>query len=103
MHRAGIDVKMLQRHARISSGHVRHHSAPQLRGFKNVGLVDRRYFLSTRHRSLKCDVGNALDLSYRIAHGVESAIGCSLRKYSAGLTKIKATEKFTHNQNVCIT
>src|SRR5882672_6671838 len=97
MHCAGVDVNMLQRHARIFPSYRVNDFAPQLRGFKHVGLIDRSYFLPPSERSPECDVGDAFNFGPRIAHGVESAGGRSFRKHSTGLTKIKATKKLTYN------
>jgi hypothetical protein len=52
-----------------------HHVLPELEGFQHVGLVDARDLLAALARRLEGDVGDALDLRARVAHGVEGFLG----------------------------
>src|SRR5688500_19747663 len=103
MHRAGIDVKMIECDVRIILRNASHCLPPELRSFQYVGFIDRGYFASPFPRGFKGDLCYALDLFDRIAHRVvgDSRSVCSCD--TARFAKVQTTEQLAHNENVSAT
>ena len=90
---------VLELHVGILFAEQRDDLAPELRGFENVGFVDRGHFLAALARELKSNAGHALDLLHRIAHGVECRFAIRANE-SARLAEVQAAEQLAHEHDV---
>ncbi len=98
-HCAGVNVSVLELHVGIFFPEQRDHLAPELRSFKNVGLIDRGHFLAALASEFECHAADAFDLFDRVAHGVECCFAICANK-SARLAEIQSPEQFTDEHNV---
>src|SRR5207247_1038540 len=65
---------------------------PELEGLQHVGLVDAGYTLAALARGLEGDVGDALDLGLRVAHGVEGFFGAGEMAVDRGAAAARLAE-----------
>ena len=105
MHGGVVYVHVVQRHVRVLQADFGDHVFPQLEGFQHIGLVHAGDALAAFLRGLEGDMGDALDLRARIAHGVkrffaagEVAVGGNAP--SARLAEVNVTGEFADDQNI---
>ena len=80
-----------------------HHIAPQLAGFKDIGLIDRAQLLAAGHCGFETDARNAADFILIIRHDV-IAFPLAINGLAHALfTEIDVTVQFADNHHVDLT
>src|SRR6266403_4666784 len=74
--------------------------APETRALQNIRLVDGEQTPAAGAREFKCDAGDALDLRFTVAHGVERVARAVRAVDGARLAEIQSAEQFTHDEDV---
>ena len=70
LHRGVVDIHVAERDVGIFGGDLDHHVAPELRGFEDIGLVDRAELAAPGARGLEADPGDARHLVLVVGHDV---------------------------------
>ncbi len=79
--------------------------SPELERLQHIGLVDTGQALAALLRRLECDVRNATDFRFGIAHGIETlalAFESAVRRRAdtARLTEINVAGQFTDDKDI---
>ena len=97
-HGRGVDIDVLERNVRILLRDLRHHRAPEARGFKHVRLVDRCHAAAALARAFEGHARHPFDLVTRVDQGIEG--GVARRGEAARLAVVQAAQQFANDQQV---
>src|ERR1035438_10189186 len=82
------------------AGDASYDFTPKPRALQNIRLIDREQALAAGLSELKGDAGNALDLRFAIAHGVDRLACAGSAFDGARLAEIQSAEQFAHDEDV---
>ncbi len=74
--------------------------APKTRAFQHIRLVDGEQASAASSGEFEGNAGDALNLRFAVAHGVERLARASSAFDGAGLAKVQSAEQFSHYENV---
>jgi len=100
VHRHGVDELVLEGDVGIILSDLRNRGAPELRNFKDVGLIDRGDLLAALTCEFEGDAGYTDDLVAGVTHGVNGFVGLFVP--GAGGAEVEAAEQLADKEDIDI-
>jgi len=99
-HGTGINQHVLQLHIGITLGKVSRHLSPQSRAFQHIGLINGDKFFLSSPGQLKTYPYDALNLSFRVGHGIHRAPATGGLPALFGSAEVEPAGKLTDKDEI---
>ena len=100
LHGGVIDQKVVQFDVRVIFRHFDNDSAPELRGFEDVGFIDRGELFAAFAGEFEAHAGDAFDFAPGVGHGVDGAGLGTVFIDAAGRAVVDTGVEFTDDNHV---
>lgn len=100
LHRAVVDVEVVELNVRIRLCDLGHRAAPEARRREDIGLVDRRDLAAAQLGRLEGELRDAVDLRNGVVLEVPGALGAVVLLRLALVTEVDAADELAHDDEV---
>ncbi len=100
LHRATIDIEVIQFDIRVHTGDAGDYLPPETRAFQDVGLVHRSHLAPTQAGKLEGAMGHAFHLVLAVDFCVDSHPLAVLGEDAARVAEIDPAQQLAHNDQV---